>query len=103
MKGYLFPEYDTPLVGGEHVCVFGGGNVAMDSLRTAMRMGCDDVKCVYRRSEEESCPPGARKSTTPRTKASSSSCCTAPIRFIGDEDNRIKGGGVAGDEAGRAR
>ena len=38
MKAYLFPEYDTPLVNGEHVCVFGGGNVAMDSLRTAMRM-----------------------------------------------------------------
>jgi len=37
MKAYLFPEYDTPIVRGKKVAVVGGGNVAMDSVRTALR------------------------------------------------------------------
>ncbi|MBU1276253.1 MAG: NADPH-dependent glutamate synthase [Proteobacteria bacterium] len=89
MKGYLFPEYDTPLVGGEHVCVFGGGNVAMDSLRTAMRMGCDDVKCVYRRSEEE-LPARAEEVHHAKDEGIQFFLLHTPVRFIGDEDNRLK-------------
>jgi glutamate synthase (NADPH/NADH) small chain len=53
MKAYLFPEFDTPLPPGREVCVFGGGNVAMDACRTALRMGADKVYCVYRRSRQE--------------------------------------------------
>jgi len=53
MRAYLFPKYDTPLVKGKHVVVFGGGNVAVDSLRTAIRMGSNNVKCIYRRSRNE--------------------------------------------------
>ncbi len=53
MKAYKFPEYDTPLPPGKNVCVFGGGNVAMDAARTALRMGADKVYCVYRRSRQE--------------------------------------------------
>jgi glutamate synthase (NADPH/NADH) small chain len=60
MKAYLFPEYDTPLVKGKNVVVFGGGNVAMDALRTAMRMGADSVKCIYRRSHGRAAGPRAR-------------------------------------------
>ena len=41
MKAYLFPEYDTPIVKGKKVAVFGGGNVAMDSSRTALRLGAE--------------------------------------------------------------
>lgn len=89
MKGYLFPEYDTPLVGGEHVCVFGGGNVAMDSLRTAMRMGCDDVKCVYRRSEDE-LPARGEEVHHAKDEGIQFFLLHAPVRFIGDEDNRLK-------------
>ncbi|MBU4565251.1 MAG: NADPH-dependent glutamate synthase [Desulfarculus sp.] len=89
MKGYLFPEYDTPLVGGEHVCVFGGGNVAMDSLRTAMRMGCDDVKCVYRRSEEE-LPARGEEIHHAKDEGIQFFLLHAPLRFIGDDDNRLK-------------
>ncbi|MBU2518458.1 MAG: NADPH-dependent glutamate synthase [Proteobacteria bacterium] len=89
MKGYLFPEYDTPLVGGEHVCVFGGGNVAMDSLRTAMRMGCDDVKCVYRRSEEE-LPARAEEVHHAKDEGIQFFLLHTPVRFIGDKDNRLK-------------
>ncbi len=52
MKGYLFPEYDSPLPPGKHVCVVGGGNVAMDSARTAKRLGAK-VTIVYRRAREQ--------------------------------------------------
>jgi glutamate synthase (NADPH/NADH) small chain len=53
MKGYLFPEYDTPVIKGKRVAVFGGGNVAMDSARTAIRLGSKEVHLVYRRSLDE--------------------------------------------------
>ncbi|MBN1134812.1 MAG: FAD-dependent oxidoreductase, partial [Methanosarcinaceae archaeon] len=53
MKAYLFPEYETPIKRGNHVIVVGGGNVAMDAARSALRLGADEVTVVYRRSEEE--------------------------------------------------
>lgn len=53
MRAYRFPEYDTPIYVGERVAVVGGGNTAMDSARTALRLGARKVYLVYRRSEEE--------------------------------------------------
>ncbi len=53
MKAYLFPKVDTPIPRGKNVVVLGAGNVAMDSARTAMRLGADRVRIVYRRSREE--------------------------------------------------
>ena len=53
MKAYLFPKYDTPIVRGKTVCVVGGGNVAMDSARTAVRLGAEETYIVYRRSRTE--------------------------------------------------
>ncbi len=53
MKGYLYPEYDTPIKIGKRVAVIGGGNVAMDSARCSLRLGADEVHIVYRRSEAE--------------------------------------------------
>ncbi len=53
MKAYLFPEYDTPIRIGQNVAVVGGGNVAMDSARCAVRLGAENVYIVYRRSEAE--------------------------------------------------
>ena len=53
MKAYLYPEYDTPLGMGKKVAVIGGGNVAMDSARCALRLGAREVHVVYRRSEAE--------------------------------------------------
>ena len=67
MKAYLFPEYDTPIKLGKKVAVIGAGNVSMDSARTALRLGADEVTIVYRRSrtemparEEEVQPPLVR-------------------------------------------
>jgi len=53
MKAYKFPEYDTPIRVGKRVAVIGGGNVAMDSARTSLRLGAEEVTIVYRRSREE--------------------------------------------------
>jgi len=53
MKAYRFPEYDTPIVRGKNVAVIGGGNVAMDSVRTALRLGAENAYIIYRRSEVE--------------------------------------------------
>ncbi|RJQ55595.1 MAG: NADPH-dependent glutamate synthase [Actinobacteria bacterium] len=53
MKAYDFPKYDTPTREGHNVVVVGGGNVAMDSARTALRLGAHNVYLVYRRSMEE--------------------------------------------------
>lgn len=53
MKAYLFPKYDTPIQVGQRVAIIGGGNVAMDSARCALRLGAKEVFIVYRRSREE--------------------------------------------------
>lgn len=53
MKSYDFPKHHTPLWLGKNVAIIGGGNVAMDACRTAMRLGAEKVWLVYRRSEEE--------------------------------------------------
>jgi glutamate synthase (NADPH/NADH) small chain len=53
MKAYQFPAYKTPIHVGKNVAVIGGGNVAMDAARTALRLGAQKVYIVYRRSEEE--------------------------------------------------
>lgn len=52
-RAYAFPDYDTPVIRGKHVAVVGGGNVAMDSARTALRLGADQVTIVYRRTKGE--------------------------------------------------
>ncbi|MGI6114248.1 MAG: NADPH-dependent glutamate synthase [Mahellales bacterium] len=53
MKAYDFPKSDTPIIKGKKVAVVGGGNVAMDAARCALRLGADNVYIVYRRSEAE--------------------------------------------------
>jgi len=53
MKAYKFPEYDTPINVGKNVGVVGGGNVAMDSARCALRLGAEKVFIIYRRTEDE--------------------------------------------------
>lgn len=53
MKAYRFPEYKTPVKIGKRVAVIGGGNVAMDSARTALRLGAEEVSIIYRRSKNE--------------------------------------------------
>lgn len=90
MKAYLFPEYDTPLARGKEVVVLGGGNVAMDSARTAMRMGADRVRIVYRRSRDEM---PARKAEIHHAEEEGIEfyLLTNPQRFLGDEKGWVQG------------
>ena len=90
MKAYLFPEYDTPIVRGKNVAVFGAGNVAMDSARTAMRLGADRVRIVYRRSREEM-PARAAELHHAEEEGIEFYLLTAPTRFMGDENGRVTG------------
>ena len=53
MRAYMFPEYDTPVRVGKRVAVIGAGNTAMDSARTALRMGASEVYVLYRRTRAE--------------------------------------------------
>ena len=53
MHGYEFPAYDTPAKKSRHVAVIGGGNVAMDAARSALRLGAESVTVLYRRSVDE--------------------------------------------------
>lgn len=90
MKAYLFPKYDTPLAVGKNVVVFGAGNVAMDSARTAMRMGADRVRIVYRRSREEM-PARVEEIHHAEQEGIEFHLLTAPTRFLGDGDGRVTG------------
>ncbi|MGQ9566034.1 MAG: NADPH-dependent glutamate synthase [Candidatus Bathyarchaeales archaeon] len=90
MKSYRFPEYDTPIRIGKKVAVIGGGNVAMDSARSALRLGAEEVCIVYRRSREEL---PAREEEIENAEEEGIVCkfLAAPIRFIGDEKGWVKG------------
>ncbi len=90
MKAYKFPETDTPVKVGKKVAVVGGGNVAMDSARSALRMGAEEVYIVYRRSESEM---PARKEEFEHAKEEGIifKFLTNPTRIIGDEKGWVKG------------
>ncbi len=90
MKAYLFPEYDTPIALGKDVVVFGAGNVAMDSARTAMRLGADRVRIVYRRSRQEM-PARVDEIHHAEEEGIEFFLLTAPTRFLGDEEGRVTG------------
>jgi glutamate synthase (NADPH) small chain len=89
MKAYLFPKYDTPIVLGKNVAVIGGGNVAMDSARTALRLGADNVYIIYRRSLDEM---PARKEEVHHAEQEGIQfhILTNPIAFVGDENNWVR-------------
>jgi glutamate synthase (NADPH) small chain len=90
MKAYMFPEYDTPIVRGKNVAVFGAGNVAMDSARTAMRLGADRVRIIYRRSRDEM-PARFAETHHAEEEGVEFFLLTAPTKFLGDEKARLKG------------
>lgn len=90
MKAYLFPDYDTPIALGKNVVVLGAGNVAMDSARTAMRLGADKVRIVYRRSRDEM-PARAAEIHHAEEEGIEFFLLTAPTRFIGNDQGRVMG------------
>jgi glutamate synthase (NADPH/NADH) small chain len=85
MKAYLFPEADTPVMKGKHVAVVGGGNVAMDAARTALRMGAEKVYVVYRRSKKEM-PARIEEIHHAEEEGIEFHLLTNPLRFLGNEE-----------------
>ncbi len=90
MKAYAFPEYDTPIALGKNVCVIGGGNVAMDSVRTALRLGADNAYIVYRRTEKEM-PARIEEVHHAQEEGVQFKLLTNPIEYLGNEKGWVKG------------
>ncbi len=90
MKAYLFPKVDTPVIRGKNVITLGAGNVAMDSARTALRLGAEKSLIVYRRSREEVPARGAEVHHA-EEEGVEFHFLTAPIKFIGNDKGRVIG------------
>lgn len=90
MKAYLFPEYDTPVIRGKNVVTLGAGNVAMDSARTALRLGAENSRIVYRRSRTE-VPARDAEVHHAEEEGVEFFFLAAPTKFIGNEKGRVIG------------
>jgi glutamate synthase (NADPH/NADH) small chain len=107
MRAYQFPEYDTPVRVGKRVTVVGGGNVAMDAARTALRLGAERVLVLYRRTEAEM-PARREEIHHAKEEGIEFHLLVAPARFVGEDGAleaveciRMELG--APDESGRRR
>ena len=90
MKAYLFPKVDTPIPRGKNVVVLGAGNVAMDSARTAMRLGAEKVQIVYRRSRDEM-PARIAEIHHAEEEGIEFFLLTNPIEYLGNDKGRLTG------------
>ncbi|MDK2834531.1 MAG: glutamate synthase small chain [Methanolobus sp.] len=90
MKAYRFPDYNTPIKRGKRVIVVGGGNVAMDAARSALRLGAEEVSIVYRRGEDEL---PARKEEVENAKEEGIvfRLLTNPVRILQGDNMTVKG------------
>lgn len=89
MKAYQ-PNSDTPIHRGKHVVVVGGGNVAMDAARSAMRLGAEDVTIVYRRSAEE-LPARAEEVEHAKEEGIRFCLLTNPVAILSDDNGFVAG------------
>jgi glutamate synthase (NADPH/NADH) small chain len=89
MHAYRFPEFDTPVPKGDKVVVIGGGNVAMDSARTALRLGASSVKVVYRRTRGEM-PARREELEHALDEGIELEILASPISFYGDENQSLR-------------
>lgn len=90
MKAYRYPEYDTPVIKGKNVITLGAGNVAMDSARTALRLGAETSRIVYRRSRDE-VPARAAEVHHAEEEGVEFFFLTNPTKFLGNEKGRLTG------------
>ena len=89
MKAYKFPETDTPVVRGQNVAVVGGGNTAMDSVRTSLRLGAERAFLVYRRTEHEM-PARLEEIEHAKEEGVEMVFLAAPVEILGDERKRVR-------------
>ncbi|MGB9755254.1 MAG: NADPH-dependent glutamate synthase [Desulfurella sp.] len=90
MKAYDFPNYATPIRVGERAVVVGGGNVAMDAVRTAKRLGAKEAIIVYRRSRKEM-PARAEEIEHAEEEGIKFEMLTNPVKVLGDEYGNVLG------------
>jgi glutamate synthase (NADPH/NADH) small chain len=90
MKAYLFPDHLTPVNVGERVVVIGGGNVAMDSARCALRLGAYEVRVIYRRSRAEM-PARREEVENAEEEGVIFQFLTNPKRFLGSPEGAVTG------------
>jgi glutamate synthase (NADPH) small chain len=90
MKAYLDEEVDTPIIRGKNVTVIGGGNVAMDCLRTALRLKAENVYCVYRRTMEEM-PARVEEIHHAEEEGVQFNLLRNPVRIIGNDNGWVEG------------
>ncbi|RCK77559.1 MAG: Glutamate synthase [NADPH] small chain [Ignavibacteriae bacterium] len=89
MRAYAFPETDTPIKIGKQIAVIGGGNTAMDAVRTAKRLGAEKAYLIYRRSRTEM-PARVEEVMHAEEEGIEFLMLTNPIRIIGDDFNWVK-------------
>ncbi len=90
MRAYRFPEYDTPIAVSKKVAVLGGGNVAMDAARTALRLGAEEVTVVYRRSRNEM-PARIEEIHHAEEEGIVFQLLTNPTEILGDDQGWVRG------------
>ncbi len=90
MKGYKFPDWDTPIKIGSKVAVIGGGNVAMDAARTALRLGAAESWIIYRRSKEE-LPARAEEVEHAEEEGVKFDLLRSPVEIIADDNGWVTG------------
>lgn len=88
-RAYRFPEYDTPVIRGKNVTVYGGGNVAMDSARTALRLGADSVRIVYRRTQD-AMPARGEEVEHAVEEGVIMECLASPLEFKEGKDGKLE-------------
>ncbi|MCP4582603.1 MAG: NADPH-dependent glutamate synthase [candidate division Zixibacteria bacterium] len=89
MRAFDFPTYDTPIIQGKNVAVLGGGNTAMDSVRTALRLGAENANIIYRRSEAEM-PARIEEIHHAKEEGVQFHLLTTPIKYFGDDDGKVQ-------------
>ncbi len=90
MKAYLFPKYDTPIKIGRKAATIGAGNVAMDSARTALRLGAEKSYIIYRRSRKE-VPARAEEVHHAEEEGVVFHFLTLPVRVLGNKEGKVTG------------
>jgi len=90
MKAYAFPEYDTPIKIGKRAATIGAGNVAMDSARTALRLGAEKSYIIYRRSRKE-VPARSEEVHHAEEEGIIFNFLTLPIKVLGDKNGNVIG------------
>lgn len=89
MQAYKFPKTDTPTIQSKNVAVFGGGNVAMDAARTALRLGAENVYLIYRRSMDEM-PARVEEIHHAKQEGVQFELLTNPVEILGDDEGWVR-------------